>query len=105
MSGLIQNAARVKPPTTTGGTDISLTGAAATTETATGVGPDACGHWITIACGVAFNIRFGVTGMAAPADVASFPAGVYSFELNQNMTFFRVMPNASGGMTYWRSSY
>lgn len=103
-------AARLRPPRNgtyaNGGADDVTLAAGATSAEIDTLATGAPGFWLTIACGVAFNIRFyDVAGSAeTPADLATFPAGVYSFELNVKEKLFKLTANAAGSFTYWRSS-
>jgi hypothetical protein len=83
-------------------TDLTVTAATPTSATATGAG--AGGTFFSFAVGVAFNIRFGGSTVANPADTASFPAGMYSVYLNGAQTHFKITANATGKATYWKSS-
>lgn len=90
------DASRRRPPAA--GTKLALTAGAASAETALATK----GQW-TFAVNVAFSIAFGVTGMSAPTDTADFVAGVYDFWIPDGVDYFRIMPTATGSMTYWRS--
>lgn len=104
-------AARIRPPmdgtfANGGADDVTLVAATASSAIDTGADPGP-NKWLSVAVGVAFNIRFsedGANTVEDPADTASFPAGVYSFELNGKNRYFKITGNAAGSFTYWRSS-
>jgi hypothetical protein len=60
---------------------------------------------VTIACSVAFNIKFGKSDLADPGAVYPFPAGVYSFNpsLTRGQTHFKIRGSAAGASKWWLS--
>lgn len=101
--GRIAQASRRLPPRASNETETSLTAATPTAAIATGVPADKGMHF-TIAVSVAFNIRFGDSGVTNPADTAAFVAGVYDFFLAPTDTFYKVTANANGKCKSWISS-
>ena len=106
-------AARIRPPmdgtyANGGADDVTLAAAATSAAIDTAAsGQGVSGFWVSISCGVAFNIRFsedGTDAVESPADLGTFPAGLYSFEINAANRYFKITANAAGSFTYWRSS-
>jgi hypothetical protein len=91
------------PPATGNATETSCTAATATAAVATGVG-ETNDRWISVAVSQPFNILFGESGVAAPANTGVFPPGVHSFILNRMLTHFRVTTTANGTCLSWKSS-
>jgi hypothetical protein len=91
-----------KSPTSENSAVVTLTAAAAITAVAHGALP---GQTITIASSSSFDILFGLSSVADPGDNNTFPAGVYDFPVkNDQQTYFRVNPHATGKLRWWISS-
>ncbi len=83
-------------------TDLATVAGAATAAIAHGLGPT---QVLYITSSGAFNVRFGAAAVAAPADTASFPAGLHKFKIKKaSQAYFRLMPNANGFITYYHGS-
>lgn len=105
--GQIAQAARALAPDSRSGVgsyaqDLTCTAATATAATSTGI--PAHGGFFSWSCGQAFNIRFGGSAVADPADTAAFPAGLYQMYLDGTQTKFKITANVTGKACYWRSS-
>lgn len=96
-------AANFIPPSTGNATEVDLVAATPSAAQATGVG-DCTDRWISLAVSQSFNVLFGTSSVANPADTAVFPAGVYSFVLSPTLTHFKVTASATAKLKYWRSS-
>jgi len=104
--GPLVSAARVRPPSQNNRTETAVVAATASSSIATSaLSPD---HWFSCICESAFNINFSDTGadtVTNPSAEYLFAANtIYSFELNQTNTHFKVTAESTGVFLHWRSS-
>lgn len=89
-------------PTVSNATAIDLAAAASSSALAHGGGATT---EVAVVCNAAFNIRFGASDVAAPADTGCFPAGSYKFRVKKDTeTHFRITANATLKGLWWRSN-
>ena len=82
--------------------ETAIVAAASSAAIAHGCGE---GQVLYIVSPVRFNIIFGASGISAPADTGSFPAGLHRFRIKRAVnTHYRVTNNATGTITAWRGS-